>query len=72
MILTNLRRGGTILARLAEADLPPYEEFFALVRTPKQAEAVKQYGVKPLQFDPFDESAVTEAIVTNKSGISSV
>ncbi|KAK7926608.1 hypothetical protein PG985_003606 [Apiospora marii] len=59
--------GGTLLARWAAADLPPYGKLYALVRTAQQAEAVKQkYGAEPLAFDPYDESAVLRGVVDNK------
>ncbi|KAH8161917.1 hypothetical protein CIB48_g6327 [Xylaria polymorpha] len=47
--------GGSLLARWKGANLPGYNKLFALVRTPKQAEAVKQYGAEPLIFDAYDE-----------------
>ena len=59
--------GGTLLARWKDADLPPYEQLFALVRTDDQAEAVQRYyGAEPLNFDSKDESATREAIVGHK------
>ncbi|KAI1128684.1 hypothetical protein F5Y10DRAFT_240013 [Nemania abortiva] len=57
--------GGSMLARWSEAGLPAYNKLFALVRTPKQAEAVKQYGAEPLIFDAFNESEVWAAVVDN-------
>ncbi|KAK7955725.1 uncharacterized protein PG986_004947 [Apiospora aurea] len=59
--------GGTLLARWAAADLPPYSKLYALVRTGQQAEAVKkQYGAEPLLFDPYDEAAVRRGVVENR------
>ena len=55
--------GGTLLARWIDAKLPPYEKLFALVRTPAQAAAVKQYGAEPMTFDAWDETAVSEAVI---------
>ncbi|RYC61902.1 hypothetical protein CHU98_g4303 [Xylaria longipes] len=57
--------GGSLLARWKEANLPAYNKLFALVRTPKQAEAVKQYGAEPLIFDAYDEGEVRAAVVDN-------
>ncbi|KAK7957784.1 NAD(P)-binding protein [Apiospora saccharicola] len=58
--------GGTLLARWAAADLPPYGKLYALVRTEQQAEAVKQYGAEPLTLDPYDETAVLRGVVDNQ------
>ena len=56
--------GGTLLARLPQANLPAHDKIFALVRTDAQADAVKQYaGVIPLIFDIRDEEATRKAIV---------
>ncbi|KAI0422873.1 hypothetical protein F5X98DRAFT_325350 [Xylaria grammica] len=57
--------GGSLLARWNEAKLPAYNKLFALVRTPKQAEAVKQYGAEPLAFNAFDEAEVRTAVIDN-------
>lgn len=57
--------GGTLLARWHNANLKGYNNLFALVRTDAQAEAVKQYGAKPLTFSPYDEAAVADAIEAN-------
>ncbi|KAK8043121.1 hypothetical protein PG994_013604 [Apiospora phragmitis] len=60
--------GGTLLARWAAADLPPYGKLYALVRTEQQAEAVKkqQCGAEPLTFDPYDEAAVRRGVVDHQ------
>ena len=58
--------GGTLLARWADANLPPYDALFALVRSEKQATAVKQYGAEPIIFDVQDEAAVIQAVVANR------
>ncbi|EMR67909.1 putative nad dependent epimerase dehydratase family protein [Eutypa lata UCREL1] len=55
--------GGTLLARLGAANLPPYGNLYALVRTDAQAKAVAQYGAQPLKFDTRDEDAVIAAVV---------
>ncbi|TGJ85267.1 hypothetical protein E0Z10_g3514 [Xylaria hypoxylon] len=57
--------GGSLLARWNEAKLPAYNKLFALVRTPNQADAVKQYGAEPLTFDAYDEAEVWAAVVDN-------
>ncbi|KAI0186159.1 hypothetical protein EV127DRAFT_439878 [Xylaria flabelliformis] len=57
--------GGSLLARWKEANLPAYNKLFALVRTPKQAEAIKQYGAEPLIFDAYNEGEVRAAVVDN-------
>lgn len=62
--------GGTLLANLPSANLPPYDKLYALVRTPAQAEAVRRYGAEPLTFATDDESAVRENIL--KHGINIV
>ncbi|KAJ9621395.1 hypothetical protein H2204_011956 [Knufia peltigerae] len=60
--------GGSLLARWNTVNLPPkYDKLFTLVRTDDQASAVKQlYGATPLKFDTKNESAVRDAIVSNK------
>ncbi|KAI1822924.1 hypothetical protein F4861DRAFT_358681 [Xylaria intraflava] len=57
--------GGTLLARWNTAGLPAYNKLYALVRTPAQAEAVKQYGAEPLTFDVNDEAEVRTAVINN-------
>jgi NAD dependent epimerase/dehydratase family enzyme len=61
--------GGTLLARWQEANLPAYNKLFALVRTPEQVEAVKQYGAEPLLFDAYDEAEVRAAVVDNSISV---
>lgn len=61
--------GGTILARLSSANLPPYGKLFALVRSDEQAEAVQRYGAEPLLFDADDATKVQEAVVNHKISI---
>ena len=55
--------GGTLLARLSGARMPQYGKLYALVRSPAQADAVKQYGAEPLSFDAYDETAVYENVM---------
>ncbi|KAI0004719.1 hypothetical protein F4779DRAFT_633938 [Xylariaceae sp. FL0662B] len=55
--------GGTLLARLGNADLPPCGKLYALVRTDSQANAVKEYGAEPVRFNPKDELAVRSSII---------
>ncbi|KAI3333991.1 hypothetical protein F4824DRAFT_469381 [Ustulina deusta] len=57
--------GGSLLARWNEANLPAYNKLFALVRTPEQAEAVRQYGAEPLTFDAYNGAEVWAAVVDN-------
>jgi len=61
--------GGSLLTRLRDANLPPYEQLYALVRTDDQANAVKQYGAEPLIFDVKDKVATREAIINHKISI---
>ncbi|KAJ2969772.1 hypothetical protein NUW58_g5451 [Xylaria curta] len=61
--------GGSLLARWNEANLPAYDKLFALVRTPEQAEAVKQYGAEPLIFDAYNEAEVRAAVVDNNISV---
>ncbi len=58
--------GGSLLARIADANLPIYDRLYALVRTEAQADAVKKYGAEPLTINIKDEAAVREAVVGNK------
>ncbi|KAI2641193.1 hypothetical protein GGS21DRAFT_547532 [Xylaria nigripes] len=55
--------GGSILARWKDANLPVYNKLYALVRTPEQADAVKEYGAEPLTFNAYDETEVRTAVV---------
>ncbi|KAH8811015.1 hypothetical protein F5884DRAFT_842916 [Xylogone sp. PMI_703] len=57
--------GGTLLSRLAHADLPSYAGLYGLVRTDAQAEAIKRYGADPLMFNPYNEVEVWDNIVKN-------
>ncbi|ETN38386.1 uncharacterized protein HMPREF1541_06421 [Cyphellophora europaea CBS 101466] len=61
--------GGSLLAALPTADLPPYEKLYALVRTDEQAAAVKQYGAEPVSLDPKDEAAVRKGIIDHSINI---
>jgi nucleoside-diphosphate-sugar epimerase len=60
--------GGTLLAQLQSANLPPYSRLYALVRTDAQAEAVRQYNAEPLTLTLTlsDHSSITAAIVAKK------
>lgn len=57
--------GGTLLARWKGANLPAYNKLFAFIRTPEQAEAIKQYDAEPLMFDAYDEAEVRTAVADN-------
>lgn len=61
--------GGSLLAALEDAKLPPYDKLYALVRTDDQAKAVQQYGAEALQFDPGDETAVQEAVHSHRISV---
>ena len=61
--------GGSMLARLGAAGLPPYDKLYALVRTEEQANAVRKYGAEPLQFDVSDGAAVREAIIEKRISV---
>lgn len=58
--------GGTLLARWASANLPPYDKLYALVRTDNQANSVREYGAEALNFDINDAAATREAVIENK------
>lgn len=58
--------GGTLLARWKEANLTGYDKLFALVRKPGQAQAVKQYGAEPLEFDIEDNDVVKKVILQHQ------
>lgn len=62
--------GGTLLANWKSACLESlYEHAYALVRKPEQAEAVKQYGVSPVQFDLHDEQVVSDNLVSRRISV---
>lgn len=59
--------GGSLLARLAAADLPPYDKLYALIRSKNQAQAVRQCSnATPLTCDVKDEAAIHETIIGNE------
>jgi nucleoside-diphosphate-sugar epimerase len=58
--------GGSLLAQLKYANLPPYSHLYALVRTDAQAEAVRQYNAEPLTLDFTNLSSITAAVITKK------
>lgn len=58
--------GGTLLARWNSAQLPAYNKLYALIRTPEQGEAVKQYGAIPTAFDIRDEASIRAAIIDHQ------
>ncbi|KAF7349668.1 putative nad dependent epimerase dehydratase family protein [Mycena sanguinolenta] len=57
--------GGTLLAHLASVQdkFPAYGNLYARIRTEAQAESMKQYGAKPLTFDPRDGAEVRNNVV---------
>jgi nucleoside-diphosphate-sugar epimerase len=58
--------GGSLLAQLKSANLPPYSHLYALVRTSAQAEAVRQYNAEPLTLTLSDPSSITSTIIFKK------
>lgn len=61
--------GGTLLARLHTFNLPPYSTLYCLVRTPAQADAVRQYSAEPLTLDLSSPSAIEESILDHNISI---
>lgn len=61
--------GGTVLARLSDANLPSYHKLYVLVRTDDQSNDVKQYGAEPIRFNVDDEAEVREAVTANAISI---
>ncbi|KAK7423256.1 hypothetical protein QQZ08_009152 [Neonectria magnoliae] len=61
--------GGTVIAQLNHANLPPHGNIFALVRTDSQAEAVKKYGLDAITFDPYDEASVEHHILSHQISV---
>lgn len=57
--------GGTILARLKDANLPSCD-VFCLVRNEKQGNEVRKYGGTPVELDLKDQEAVNQFIFDNK------
>jgi uncharacterized protein YbjT (DUF2867 family) len=56
--------GGSLLADLHKANLPPYGKLYALVRTEEQCNAVKElYGAEPIEIDLTNEISTIQAIV---------
>ncbi|KAF2278574.1 NAD(P)-binding protein [Westerdykella ornata] len=64
-VVTSGYLGGTLLAHLQTANLPPYSKLYALVRTPAQAEGVRQYGATPLNIDLSSRSEIHDTILSN-------
>jgi hypothetical protein len=58
--------GGSLLAQLARAKLPQYHKLYALVRTPAQAEAIKQYGAEPMFLNLEHEESLVKSIIDAK------
>ncbi|KAJ5648315.1 hypothetical protein N7490_004687 [Penicillium lividum] len=52
--------GGSLLARWKYANLPHHGKLHAFVRSEQQANAVKQYGAKPLLCDLDDHDKLRE------------
>lgn len=58
--------GGTLLARLGAANLPPYGKLYASARTTEQADSLRQYGAEPLSFNLKDETEIWNSVVENE------
>ncbi|KAI1454878.1 NAD(P)-binding protein [Annulohypoxylon moriforme] len=58
--------GGTLLARMGAANLPPYGKLYASARTTEQADSLRQYGAQPLSFNLKDEAEIWSSVVENK------
>ncbi|KAI0879824.1 NAD(P)-binding protein [Annulohypoxylon maeteangense] len=58
--------GGTLLARMGGANLPPYGKLYASARTAEQADSLRQYGAQPLSFNLKDETEIWASIVENE------
>ncbi|KAI1205596.1 NAD(P)-binding protein [Annulohypoxylon truncatum] len=58
--------GGTLLARMGAANLPPYGKLYASARTTAQADSLRQYGAQPLSFNLKDEAEIWASVVENK------
>lgn len=57
--------GGTLLARWKEANLPAYNNLYALVRTDEQAKAVQGlYNAEPVKIDLSSDANIEQAIVS--------
>ncbi|OKL61987.1 hypothetical protein UA08_02549 [Talaromyces atroroseus] len=62
--------GGSLLASWNQANLPPYQKLYALVRNEEQAKAVKElYGAEPVQIDLNNESDIKQAIISRDINI---
>jgi nucleoside-diphosphate-sugar epimerase len=55
--------GGTLLARLQNAKLPPSQNIYAMVRTQAQADKVEQFNVIPLTLNAEDHANITKTII---------
>ncbi|KAF2640582.1 NAD(P)-binding protein [Massarina eburnea CBS 473.64] len=58
--------GGSLLAGLKGANLPPYSTLYALVRTDDQAKAVRQYAAEPLQINLSSPESITSTIINKQ------
>ena len=58
--------GGSLLAQLAHANLPPYKKLYALARSEEQAESIRRYQVEPLNLDLRDQERVVKSIIDAK------
>ncbi|KAE8550528.1 hypothetical protein EYB25_006755 [Talaromyces marneffei] len=62
--------GGTLLTRWKEANLPPYNKLYALIRTEEQANAVQTlYNAEPVQIDLRSDVDIEQAIISRDISI---
>ncbi len=55
--------GGDLLAHLQRTTLPPHKALYALARSPEQAEAIKKYGITPLELDIGDQDLMKKTVI---------
>lgn len=58
--------GGSLLAQLSHANLPPYKHLYALARSESQAASIRQYNAEPLILDLSDQEQAIKTIVDAK------
>ena len=61
--------GGSLLAQLSHADLPPHKKLYALVRSEEQADSIRNYGAEPLILNLGDEEHVIKSITDARISI---
>ncbi|KAJ4366179.1 hypothetical protein N0V83_007814 [Neocucurbitaria cava] len=58
--------GGSLLAQLSHAKLPPYNHLYALARSESQAASIRQYNAEPLILDLSNQEEVIKTIIDAK------